>query len=99
MVQQISHVLFIIIVSGGRFGRDANPYRLQLQLFGRFRLPLPTGQLISRFHSRPIISSQYCATCNKGVRLLSFLKLWPIIETSVISENDGIEEQKVAHTI
>ena len=28
----------------------------------------------------------YCATSNKGVRLLSVLELWPIVETSVMSE-------------
>ena len=53
-----------------------------------------------RFNSRPIMSSPYCATWNKGVWLLSVLKLWPIVEMSVVSENDGITVgQAVAHTI
>ena len=52
-----------------------------------------------RFNSRPRMSSPYCATWNKWVRLLSILKLWPIAETSVMSENDGITvRQTVAHT-
>ena len=46
------------------------------------------------------MSSPYCATWNKGVRLLSVLKLWPIVDTSVMSENDDITvRQTVAHTI
>ena len=49
-----------------------------------------------RFNSRPIMSSSYC----KGVRLLSVMELWPIVETSVMSENDGTTvRQTVAHTI
>ena len=53
-----------------------------------------------RFNSRPIMSSPYCTTSNKGVRLLSVLNLWPIVETSVVSENDGTTvRQTVAHTI
>ena len=48
------------------------------------------------FISRPIMSSPY----NKGVWLLSVLKLWPIVKTSVMSENDGITvRQTVAHPI
>ena len=58
----------------------------------------PSGFL--RFNSRPIMSSPYCATSNKGVRLLSVLELWPIVETLVMSENDGTTvRQTVAHTI
>ena len=50
-----------------------------------------------RFNSRPIMSSPYCA---RRVRLLSVLKLWPIVETSVMCENNGITvRQTVAHTI
>ena len=46
------------------------------------------------------MSSPYCVTWNKGVRLLSVLGLWPIVETSVVSENDGTTvRQTVAHTI
>ena len=53
-----------------------------------------------RFNSLPIISSPYCATWNKGVQLLSVLKLWSIVETSVMSENDCITvRQTVEHTI
>ena len=32
-----------------------------------------------RFNYRPIMLSPYYATWNKGVRLLSMLKLWPIV--------------------
>ena len=64
------------------------------------RLPLPTGLFSSRFNSRPIISSPYCATWNKGVRLLSVLKLWSMVETSVWYENDGkTVRQIVAQTM
>ena len=75
---------------GSRFGKGASLYRHRSQLFGRLwvRLPLPTGQFSSIFIYRPILSSPYCATRNKGVRLLSLLKLWPITERSVMSENN-----------
>ena len=51
-----------------------------------------------RFNSPPIMSSPYLATRNKGVLLLSVLRLWPIVETSVMSENDGITvRQTISH--
>ena len=43
-----------------------------------------------RLNSQPIMWSPYCAIWNKWVRLLSVLKLWPLVETSAMSENDGI---------
>ena len=53
-----------------------------------------------RFNSPRITSSPYSATWNKGVWLLLVLKLWPIVQTSVMSENDGITvRQTVAHTV
>ena len=65
--------------------------------------------LRTRGHAQPkiiapacidLLSSPYCATWNKGVRLLSVLELWPIVETSVVSENYGTTvRQTVAHTI
>ena len=45
------------------------------------------------------MSSPYCATLNKGVRLLSILKLWSTVETSVISENDGITVRQTDSSI
>ena len=57
------------------------------------------GSLL-RFKSQLIMPSPYCTTQNKGVRLLLVLKPWPIVETSVMSKNDGITiRQTVAHTI
>ena len=53
-----------------------------------------------RFNSRSLMLYPHCVTLNKGVRHLSVLKLWPIVETSVVSENDGITvRQTVAHII
>ena len=52
-----------------------------------------------RFNYRPIMWSPCCATWNKGVRLLSVLKLWPIVETSVVFENDGKTVRQTIDTI
>ena len=87
---------------GGRFGVVARLYYKRSQLFWRswVRLPLPTGKLSLRFNSWPVMSSPNSAIWNKEVRLLPVLKLWPIAETLVISENDGrTVTQLVAHTI
>ena len=51
-----------------------------------------TGSFL-RLNSPPIMSSLYCAMRNKSV-----LKLWSIVETSVMSENDGITHTHT-HTI
>ena len=90
------------IARAGGFGRGASLYRHRSQLFRMswVRLPLPIGQFSSSYNSRPIISSAYRATWNKRVRRLSVLKLWPIVQTLVMSENDGITvPQTVAHII
>ena len=52
-----------------------------------------------RFNFRPIVSSSYCASEIRGVQLLLVLKLWPIVETSVMSENDGTTVRQTAHTM
>ena len=53
-----------------------------------------------RFNFQPILSSPYCVTWNKGCGFCRSSKLWLIIETLVVSENDGITvRQTVAHTI
>ena len=86
---------------GGCFGTDGSLYSHRSQLIGRLwvRLPLPNRQFSSRFNSRPIMLFLYHATWNKGMRLLSVLKLWSIVET-ITSKNDGITViQTVAHTI
>ena len=60
--------------------------------------PMTDGQFL-RFNYLPIMSSPYCAMRNNGVRLLSVLKLLPIVEASLMYENDGITvKQTVAHT-
>ena len=62
--------------------------------------PLLTEQFSSRFNSTAIMSSRYCATCDKGVRQLLVLIPLRTVETSVISENDGITvRQSVTSTI
>ena len=73
-------------------------YSIKLKSDPNNRTYIPGSFLI--FSSRPIMSSPYCATWNKGVRLLSVLGLWSIVKTSVMSENDGTTvRQTVAHTM
>ena len=59
-------------------------------------LPLLTCQFSLRFTSQPIMLSPYYVTWNKKLVRLSVLKLWPIVETSVMSENDGISVRQTS---
>ena len=87
--------IMVFIGRDGSFDRGASLYRHRLHLFWRLWV-----RLYLRFNSLPIMSSLYCARWNKGKRLLSVLKLWPIVETLVMSENDGTTvRQTVAHTV
>ena len=51
-----------------------------------------------RFNYQPIIPFLYYATWNKGVRLQSVLELWLIVETLVMSENEGTTVIQTRHT-